>query len=70
MLRPTKKAEVQTNSSELKTFEEKTSFTLDTVENILISCLDKKCEKLQKDGFQSLLTRTKVSQSGMTQVLF
>ena len=70
LLRPTKKLRCKLILGNWKHLKKKTSFTLDTVENILISCLEKKCEKLQEDGFQSRLTRTKVSQRGMTEVLF
>ena len=53
----------------LETFETKSSFTLDTVGTIVVSCLDDKCEKLD-DGSWTFLTSTLVNRKEHTSAVF
>ena len=62
---------MQTNSWKLETFRDKkiTSFTLDTVSNTVVSCLEEKCDKLV-DSSWTLLTSTLVSRKDHTSAIF
>ena len=57
------------NTCQIETFEAKSSFTLDTVGNTVVSCLEEKCDKLE-DSYWTILTSTLVSRKDHTSAVF